>query len=202
MNFLAHIYLSGENELLAIGNFMADGIRGHQYLEFHPEVQKGVLLHRTIDSFTDAHPIYRKSKHRLHEKYGHYSGVIMDIVYDHYLAKNWAKYHTTTLSTYAENFYQLLEKHYALLTEKAKTMMPYMIERDWLTSYATLGGLEMILFQMDYRTKHRAHMQEAIVEIQEFYTDFEEEFTAFFKELMVICKLRLEELNTESDGQK
>ena len=74
---MAHIYLSGENELLAIGNFMADGIRGHKYLEFHPEIQKGVLLHRTIDSFTDAHPIYRKSKHRLHEKYGHYSGVIM-----------------------------------------------------------------------------------------------------------------------------
>jgi len=195
MNFLAHIYLSGDNELLAIGNFMADGIRGHQYLDFHPEIQKGVILHRTIDSFTDAHPIYRQSKHRLHEKYGHYSGVIMDIVYDHYLAKNWKKYHTAELNIYAEKFYKSLEKHYDLLTDKTKNMMPYMIERDWLTSYATLGGLEMILFQMDYRTQHRANMQEAIVEIQEFYTEFEEEFTLFFEELRKVCQLKLEELS-------
>ena len=194
MNFLAHIYLSEDNELLAIGNFMADGIRGQQYLNFHPEIQKGVLLHRTIDSFTDAHPVYRKSKHRLHEKYGHYSGVIMDIVYDHFLAKNWNTYHPTDLNTFAENFYKSLQNHYDLLTDKTKNMMPYMIERDWLMSYATLSGLEMILFQMDYRTKHRAHMHEAIVEIQEFYKEFEEEFTLFFDELQEVCKLRLKEL--------
>ena len=195
MNYLAHIYLSGENELLAIGNFMADGIRGHQYLEFHPEIQKGVLLHRTIDSFTDAHPIYRKSKHRLHEKFGHYSGVIMDIVYDHFLAKNWSKYHSTELNVYTENFYKSLQKHYDLLTEKTKDMMPYMIERDWLTSYATLGGLELILFQMDYRTKQRANMPAAMQELVKFYPEFENEFTDFFEELKEVCKNRLEELS-------
>ena len=195
MNYLAHIYLSGENELLAIGNFMADGIRGHQYLEFHPEIQKGVLLHRTIDSFTDAHPIYRKSKHRLHEKFGHYSGVIMDIVYDHFLAKNWSKYHSIDLNVYTENFYKSLQKHYDLLTEKTKDMMPYMIERDWLTSYATLGGLELILFQMDYRTKQRANMPAAMQELVKFYPEFENEFTAFFEELKEACKNRLEELS-------
>ncbi len=194
MNYLAHIYLSGENELLTIGNFMADGIRGHQYLQFHPEIQKGVLLHRTIDTFTDAHPIYRKSKHRLHEKYGHYSGVIMDIVYDHFLAKNWSKYHPTELKVYTENFYKLLQKHCDLLTEKTKDMMPYMIERDWLMSYATLGGLELILYQMDHRTKHRANMPAAMQELAQFYTEFEEEFTAFFEELQAVCKKRLEEL--------
>jgi acyl carrier protein phosphodiesterase len=92
MNFLAHIYLSGDNDLLKIGNFMADSIRGHHYEDYPTEIRKGILLHRAIDSFTDMHPIYRQSKHRLHEKYGHYSGVIMDIFYDHFLAKNWNKY--------------------------------------------------------------------------------------------------------------
>ena len=92
MNFLAHIYLSGNNDMLKIGNFMADSVRGHHYLDYPDEIRKGILLHRYIDTFTDAHPIYRKSKHRLHEKYGHYSGVIMDIVYDHFLAKNWNNY--------------------------------------------------------------------------------------------------------------
>ena len=83
MNFLAHIYLSGDNDLIKIGNFMADGVRGNDYLDFPEEIQKGIILHRAIDTFTDAHPIFRKSKHRLHEKYGHYSGVIIDILYDH-----------------------------------------------------------------------------------------------------------------------
>ncbi|MFC7772434.1 ACP phosphodiesterase [Flavobacterium sp. GCM10027622] len=194
MNFLAHIYLSGENELISIGNFMADGIRGNQYLQFPKEIQQGVLLHRTIDSFTDAHPTYRKSKHRLHERYGHYSGVIMDIIYDHFLAKNWSHYHHEPLEEYAERFYQSLRQHYELLTEKTQNMMPYMIARNWLVSYASLAGLEMILFQMDYRTKHRAHMQNAMAELQEFYLEFEEEFTLFFEELREVCRLRLKEL--------
>lgn len=193
MNFLAHIYLSGENELLKIGNFMADGIRGKDYLQFDPEIQKGVLLHRLIDTFTDAHPVYRQSKHRLHEKYGHYSGVIMDIFYDHFLAKNWSKYHQQDLKSFADVFYQSLQNNYDQLTEKTKKMMPYMIARNWFVSYATVEGLEMILFQMDYRTKHRANMQEAIKELLQFHTEFENEFTIFFQELIDVCaKWRME----------
>lgn len=193
MNFLAHIYLSGENELLKIGNFMADGIRGKDYLQFDPEIQKGVLLHRLIDTFTDAHPVYRQSKHRLHEKYGHYSGVIMDIFYDHFLAKNWSKYHQQDLKTFADVFYQSLQNNYDQLTEKTKKMMPYMIARNWFVSYATVEGLEMILFQMDYRTKHRANMQEAIKELLQFQNEFENEFIIFFQELIDLCvKWRIE----------
>ena len=191
MNFLAHIYLSGNNDLLKIGNFMADSIRGNSYLDYPDELRKGILLHRYIDTFTDAHTIYRKSKHRLHEKYGHYSGVIMDIVYDHYLAKNWTTYSDVPLHEYAAAFYQLLQDNYDLLTEKTQKMIPYMIERNWLVSYASLEGLETILFQMDYRTKHRVNMQEAIVEVKQFYTEFEEEFTLFFEELRKHCEEKI-----------
>ena len=191
MNFLAHIYLSGDNDLIKIGNFMADGIRSNDYLQFSTKIQKGVLLHRQIDTFTDAHPIYRKSKHRLHEKYGHYSGVIMDIVYDHFLAKNWSNYSDEKLSDYVANFYKIMDNNYETLTEKSKGMLPYMKENNWLLSYATMAGLEMILFQMDYRTKHRANMHEAVVEVEKFYTEFEEEFTAFFEELRSFCIKKL-----------
>ncbi|MCA1966033.1 MAG: acyl carrier protein phosphodiesterase [Flavobacterium sp.] len=195
MNFLAHIYLSGEDDFVKIGNFMADSIRGSQYLDYPNSLQKGILLHRHIDSFTDAHPIYRKSKHRLHEKYGHYSGVIMDIAYDHFLAKNWSKYSNEKLEDYAADFYQLVQDNFEILTERTKGMLPYMIGRNWLVSYATIAGLEMILFQMDYKTKHRVHMQEAIVEIQDFYTEFESEFFQFFEELVLSCQQKLKELN-------
>jgi acyl carrier protein phosphodiesterase len=194
MNFLAHIYLSGTNDLIKIGNFMADGIRGNDYLHFPEEVKKGILLHRYIDTFTDAHPIYRKSKHRLHEKYGHYAGVIMDIVYDHFLAKNWNNYSDENLEDYAANFYKTLENNYDILTTKTQNLLPYMIERNWLVSYASIAGLEMILFQMDYRTKHRANMHEAIVELEQFYIEFEAEFTLFFIELKAHCTTKLLEL--------
>lgn len=174
---------------------MADSIRGHHYLDYPEEIKKGILLHRAIDTFTDAHPIYRKSKHRLHEKYGHYSGVIMDIVYDHFLAKNWSQYSGEKLEDYSESFYNLLKENYDVLTEKIKGMLPYMIARNWLVSYASIAGLEMILFQMDHRTKNRVNMHEAIVEIQQFYTEFEEEFTLFFDELQQHCIEKLTELN-------
>ena len=195
MNFLAHIYVSGDNDLVKIGNFMADSIRGHSYDVYPMEIQKGILLHRSIDSFTDTHPIYRQSKHRLHEKYGHYSGVIMDIFYDHFLAKNWKTYSDENLEEYANDFYQLLRDNYDILTDRIKGMMPYMIARNWFVSYSTLAGLEMILFQMDHRTKNRVAMHESMVELQQFYTEFENEFTLFFEELRQHCIDKLIELN-------
>jgi len=191
MNFLAHIYLSGDNKLIQIGNFMADGIRGNDYLNYPDEIQKGIILHRAIDTFTDAHPIFRKSKHRLHEKYGHYSGVIIDIFYDHFLAKNWKKYSDEPLEKIAADFYENLSSNYAILTERTKGMMPYMIARNWLVSYASLEGLSMIMFQMDHRTKNRVDMHLSMNELKEFYTEFEEEFTAFFEELQIHCKEKL-----------
>lgn len=194
MNFLAHIYLSGNNDLLKIGNFMADSIHGHDYNNYQTEIRKGILLHRSIDSFTDMHPIYRKSKHRLHEKYGHYSGVIMDIFYDHFLAKNWKIYSDIELEVYAQNFYKLLQDNYQLLTEKVQGMLPYMIGRNWLVSYASTEGLEMILFQMDHRTKNRVAMHESIVELKQFYFEFEHEFTLFFAELKLHCQEKLTQL--------
>lgn len=194
MNYLAHIYLSGNNDLLKIGNFMADGIRGKDYLNFEEDVKNGILLHRKIDSFTDAHLIYRKSKHRLHEKYGHYSGVIMDIFYDHFLAKNWQKYSDENLESYVDNFYNLLEENPEILTIKTKNLLPYMRKDNWLLSYQSINGIEKILFQMDYRTKHRAKMHEAVIELKFFYKEFEEDFTLFFEELKTYSAEQLTKL--------
>jgi acyl carrier protein phosphodiesterase len=197
MNFLAHIYLSGDNDMLKIGNFMADSIRGNHYLDYPDDIKKGILLHRYIDTFTDAHPIYRKSKHKLHEKYGHYSGVIMDIVYDHFLAKNWEQFSTTKLEDYADTFYKLLQDNYDILTEKTQNSLPYMMETNWLVCYKSLAGLELILFQMDYRTKNRVNMPAAMEDIKEFYKEIEQEFFTFFTELEQHCKVELLKLRDE-----
>ena len=193
MNFLAHIYLSGDNDLVKLGNFMADGIHGKAE-DFPLEVQKGIILHRAIDSYTDVHPVFRQGTKRLHPVYHHYAGVIMDIFYDHFLAKNWAKYHDSSLEDYAASFYKILEDNYTILTDRTKGMMPHMIQYNWLASYATIEGIGRILAQMDHRTKHRSGMKDSVKELVEYYTVFENEFTEFFEDLMNFVKEKSAEL--------
>ncbi|MDX1463035.1 MAG: ACP phosphodiesterase [Marinirhabdus sp.] len=194
MNFLAHIYLSGEDEGITIGNFIADGIKGKRYEKFPLNIQKGILLHRFIDSYTDSHPIVRQSTARLHQNYGHYSGVIVDILYDHFLAKNWKDYHDTPLDIYVDEFYELLRTNFEILPTRIQRMMPHMISDNWLLSYASIKGISTILKQMNLRTKNRSKMNFAVLELEEFYTEFEEEFTAFFAELIAASKQKLSEL--------
>jgi acyl carrier protein phosphodiesterase len=183
MNFLAHIYLSGDNDLIKIGNFMADGIRGKQFETFPMEIQKGIALHRAIDTFTDAHPVFRTSTKKLHKRYHHYAGVIVDVFYDHFLSKNWTNYSNEGLDDYIQRFYQSLNDNTAILTEKTIYLMPYMIEQNWLLSYQTVNGIDTILTQMDSRTKNKSKMRFASEELQESYLEFEKEFTVFFEDL-------------------
>ena len=112
MNYLAHILLSGDNPEIIIGNFMADSIKGKQYKIYPEQVQIGVLLHRHIDTFTDNHHIVRQSTKRLHKKYSHYSGVIVDIFYDHFLAKNWDLYSAIPLDLFVQEVYQLFNNSF------------------------------------------------------------------------------------------
>ncbi|MDO5980718.1 acyl carrier protein phosphodiesterase [Flavivirga spongiicola] len=195
MNYLAHIYLSGENDLVTIGNFIADGIKGKDYKKYPKNIQTGILLHRNIDTYTDAHKTVRLSTKRLHEKYGHYSGIIVDILYDHFLAKNWSKYSTISLEEYVNTFYDSLEEHYNILPLRIQKMMPYMIADNWLLSYASIDGISRVLEGMNRRTKNRSGMNEAIVELEAFYKEFENEFTVFFNELITFSKQKLKELN-------
>ena len=194
MNFLAHIYLSGDNDLLKIGNFMADGIHGKNFDGFPSEIQKGIVLHREIDTFTDAHSIFRQSTKRLHSNYHHYSGIIVDIFYDHFLAKNWSNYSDEKLEDFTERFYQSLRDNYDSLTPRTQKMTPYMIDQNWLLSYQTIEGIAIILEKMDHRIKTDSNLRFSVTELKIFYTDFEQEFTEFFEELIVHSNLKIQTL--------
>ena len=152
MNYLAHIYLSGENDQVKIGNFIADGIKGTKYKSYSREIQIGILLHRKIDWFSDNNNILRTSKRRLDDRYGHYKGVVIDIFYDHFLAKNWTNYSGIPLTIYTQSFYRLLQNNKEILPERIKYLMKYMIKDDWLTNYGNLRGIESVLIGMDRRT--------------------------------------------------
>ncbi|MFT7071738.1 ACP phosphodiesterase [Patiriisocius sp. Uisw_017] len=188
MNYLAHIYLSGTSDGVIIGNFIADGIKGKKYKKYPQEIQKGILLHRRIDTFTDSHPIVRQSTKRLHKKYSHYSGVIVDILYDHFLAKNWQQYSEQPLAEYVADFYNLLVSNFEILPTRIQRMMPYMISNNWLLNYATISGISNVLEGMNVRTKNISKMNFAVIELEQFYTEFDAEFTEFFKELIDYSK--------------
>lgn len=194
MNYLAHIYLSGNNDLITIGNFIADGIKGKSYKNYQKEIQIGVLLHRNIDTFTDAHPTVRLSTKRLHSKYGHYSGIIVDILYDHFLAKNWPRYCSVPLKDYVDGFYNSLETHFDVLPLRIQKMMPYMMADNWLLNYASIDGISHVLDGMNRRTKNRSGMHEAVKELEFFYSEFETEFSSFFDELIHFSEVKLEDL--------
>ena len=194
MNFLAHIYLSFDDPQITLGNFMADSIRGRDYLQFPKRIQKGVLLHRAIDTFTDTHPITRKSSKRLHSRYRHYSMVIVDIYYDHFLARNWDSYSDISLESFTDNFYTLLEENLHLMPETVQQMTPYMITDNWLLSYREVEGIHRVLKGLNRRTGLKSGMDQAVEELEDFYGEFEAEFTAFFDELIIFSRQKLAEL--------
>jgi acyl carrier protein phosphodiesterase len=194
MNFLSHIYLSGENNLIKIGNLVADGIHGKSYQNYPQEMQIGILLHREIDTFTDAHELFRRCTKRLHHKYSHYSGIVVDIYFDHFLAKNWSSYHDVPLNIYVNNFYEMIQKHEAILPEKFKRLLPFMIAQNWLVSYANFDGLQEVFNGMHRRTRQKAGLNEAITELKLYYDAFETDFTVFFEDLRVFSQIKLNHL--------
>lgn len=191
MNFLAHIYLSFGDDEITVGNFIADNIRGNKFEHLPERVQKGIILHRKIDTFTDTHPIPKISSKKLHKNYSHYSRVIVDIFYDHFLAKNWNSYSDEPLALFVNRFYDLLEDNYAILPDGVQRMMPYMISDNWLLNYANLEGIGKVLNGMNRRTKNISKMNFAIVDLEEHYDAFEAEFTVFFEELVVFSKQKI-----------
>lgn len=180
MNYLAHLYLSGQSEHLMVGNFIADAVKGRQYKNYPDRVREGILLHRHIDTFTDNHEIVEISKRRLREKYHKYSSIIVDIYYDHFLAVNWNKYSETPLPAYSSTIYKLLQNNLDELPLKSVQFLSYMIRNNILCAYATIPGVQHVLEGMAYRASFQSNMENAAEDLTEHYEDFQKEFTEFF----------------------
>ena len=145
MNYLAHIYLSGIHTELRFGNFIAYAVPDKQYEFYAKGIQDGILLHRAIDTFTDKHPIFRKHNKLLFQDFGHYSRVIVNMFYDHFLTSLWNNYHTQTFEIFSIDFYNEINQYEELLPDKMKRGFPYMKEQNWLIQYRSLTGIDSIL---------------------------------------------------------
>jgi acyl carrier protein phosphodiesterase len=192
MNFLAHIYLSGESDELKIGNFIGDFVKASDMKNFTDSINKVVRMHWAIDEFTDHHLVVQKSKDRLRPKYGHYAGVIVDIYYDHFLALNWKNYHPKALRTYVDEQYKMLQNNTYILPKKVVAMLPYMVKYDWLYNYQFFEGIERVMQGMANRSNFNSKMEQSVVELKKYHKEFEKEFQAFFPELKAFCNTFLE----------
>jgi acyl carrier protein phosphodiesterase len=184
MNFLAHLFLSGKEEDVIIGNFVADAVKGNFQNKFPEGMERGIRLHREIDNFTDQHPVFRESKARLSPKYRMYSGVIVDLYYDHFLAKYWKEYSEEKLEELVSRTYFLLVRKFHLLPSRSRKMLPFMITQNWLVGYRDLVMLQKVFNGMSRRTNHNSGMENAISDLEADYSLYENEFRRFFPEII------------------
>ncbi|WP_201982000.1 acyl carrier protein phosphodiesterase [Hymenobacter rubidus] len=189
MNFLAHLFLSGPSHAAAysdvlLGNFMADSVPGKQLESYPPAVQTGIRLHRAIDTFTDQHPVVRRSTQRLREAgYGKYAGVISDMFLDHFLARNFEKFSSEKLPEFTRRVYALLTQHQAELPPRVQQFLPYMVQHNWLVGYAELEGIRRALGGLSRRATAGSGMETAVDELQANYAGYEADFWEYFPEL-------------------
>jgi acyl carrier protein phosphodiesterase len=184
MNFLAHLYLSRDDDELMIGNFIADSVKGSAFNNYPERVRKGILLHRAIDSFTDTHPVFLESVNRLRPIYHKYAGVIMDIFYDHFLAKNWSEHASESLEDFTKRVHRLLLARRMDLPENSRHFLQYMLLNNIPMPYADISGIEKVLYGMSRRTKFNSGMENAGNELKLYYRDFEREFNLFFPDVV------------------
>jgi len=189
MNFLAHAYLSGNNDDILIGNFIADAVKGSNVDRFSEGMRKGIRLHREIDSFTDQHAVFLRSKQRIKKEYGRFSGVVIDIYYDHFLARNWEEYSDLELSEFAIHIYRLMLENYNILPAKSKRILPYMVIHNWLVGYSRLQDLQWVFNGMSRRSKkYNSGMEGAVDSLRANYEAFLADFREFFPDLIAHTK--------------
>ncbi|MBK0403039.1 acyl carrier protein phosphodiesterase [Adhaeribacter sp. BT258] len=191
MNYLAHVFLSGPDTELMIGNFIADAVRGKQILQFSEGIRQGILLHREIDAFTDVNDVVAATKNRLRPEYGKYAPVIADMFYDHFLAANFEAFSPQPLSTFTAEKYSVLQQHWHILPERVKQFLPHMMQHNWLLSYAELKGINQALTGLSRRTTFHSGMETAALELEKNYELYAQEFRLFFPELIAFSQNRI-----------
>jgi acyl carrier protein phosphodiesterase len=183
MNFLGHLYLSGDDPEVIVGNFMADAVKGRDLGRFTPGLEQGIRLHRAIDVFTDEHPLTRSGRERLREHAGKYAGVALDVFYDHILAISWAELHPEPLPLFVERMYTVLQQHAAWMPERTRGMLPYMVQGDWLGSYARVEGIGRALAGLSRRVPAGSALFGAEAVLERHLDAYRAEGLAFLREV-------------------
>jgi len=183
MNYLAHLYLSGESDEIMLGNFIADFVKGNKYQKYPEQVAYGIILHRSIDSFTDQHHNVKEFIQILKPGYGRYAGIVADVFMDHFLASNWNEYSVYTLRQFSKHAHAVFLSNFILLPFKVKQFLPFLIQHKRFESYAHRETMFHVLEIMSRRTSLPANSEWALKILHEEYEQFEWFFRSFFAEI-------------------
>lgn len=180
MNYLAHMLLSGNDEKVMLGNFVADWVKGNSYTQFPLRVQQGILMHRAIDSFTDQHKLHKHSRTFFAPYYGRFSGIVVDVLYDHFLSQHWAEFCKTSRRDFIAEAYSVMNTYRQLLPPRPRRLLPSIIYHDWVGAYVSFAGLEKVLERMSKRSPLPAMSNAAISVLRDNYQQIDTDFCEFF----------------------
>ncbi|MFN8428641.1 MAG: ACP phosphodiesterase [Spirosomataceae bacterium] len=198
MNYLAHLFLSGKNDGIIVGNILEDFISGH--IE-HPknayipeDIKLGLKMHRMIDTFTDSHAVLKESKVLFYPINGKYASIVMDVLYDHFLQKNWKDYTSENFDNFRERIYESIRYREDIQPENMKKLVRSMIEHDWLKNYIEIWGLEKAFHNLNKRiNKPEVDLIKSLSIFEKNYDFLDLNFKEFFPELLNTSRTFLKE---------
>jgi acyl carrier protein phosphodiesterase len=188
MNYLAHSLLSFNHENLVIGNFIADHIRRAEFDKLEGEIQKGVMLHRKIDYYTDRHPLFLVGKRFFYGEFEKYSGVLLDIYYDHILAQNFGKYSEIQLPDFSRNIYFILDKNIIHLPGSSQQFLKYIKGHNTYFEYSKIKGIELVLKHLSHRINHGIDLSRSLDVFIKNKEKIENDFFVFMGEMIDFVK--------------
>ena len=153
-------------------------------LQFSSSIQEGIRMHRFIDEFMDNHTEVKKAKHRLYPHYGKYAAVIIDMYYDHILARNWSVFSPLNLDSFTTAAYKMLHSRRSIMPERSLATLDHMSTHDWLSGYAQMGGMQRAFIGLSRRARFDSKMENATLHLEEDYEKLKEEFKRYMPELM------------------
>jgi acyl carrier protein phosphodiesterase len=184
MNFLAHLYLAQPGAAGLIGSLMGDFVKGPLAGRYPQPLASALMHHRRIDSFTDAHPVVGNSRNRIAQPHRRFAGILVDMFYDHFLARDWTRWSSEPLEAFTARVYAALDEHRALLPERLQHIAPRMAQTDWLASYRRLSAVDFALDRMGERLKRGNALRGAARELTANYALLEADFEAFFPDVV------------------
>jgi len=179
MNFLAHAWLAGDAPADRLGGLLGDFVKGPLPAGLPPDVAAGVRLHRRIDLYADAHPAFQRSRARVSPLRRRFGGVMVDMFYDHFLARHWAHFHPAPLEDFTAEMYTLMAAHAPLLPPRLAAVLPRMRDTDWLASYRSPDAIAIALDRMALRLRRANPLPGAGEELGAAYAGFEADFFDF-----------------------
>ncbi|WP_460147685.1 acyl carrier protein phosphodiesterase [Pseudomonas sp. S2_A02] len=182
MNYLAHLHLGGQRPGQMLGSLYGDFVKGRLQGQFDPEIEAAIQLHRSIDVFTDRHPLVDIALSRFSLTRRRYAGIVLDVFFDHCLARDWTLYSDQPLEQFTSDVYRVLSTE-SQLPERLAMIAPHMVANDWLGSYREFAVLEQVLRGISRRLTRPEELAEAMQELRRLYVPLSEDFRLFYPEL-------------------